>query len=688
MKLLKKLSDQAANALKGVEKVLGETKRKIDAVVQDAAKQVNKLADQVAKSSSEMKKKTQAKAAEAGKKYDEVADKVEKAAGDAAAKADGLYNKAAKTADDLAKDAGNKAEELAKDADGKIDGIAVDAKNKITEVASHAGPGAETLTKWGHKCVDKLAQRAKQSVQNAKTLTVNKIAETRSAIAKGFQVARSHVIGAVENTANILKAIYVNAGGWGDGQTDFVIVCGKYVVLCSWIAEGGHLCELKAGDDPQDKVAAEKIVNFLDSAKGKGAANPSMRAYDSAWTPLTADDAPMLLLLGDLHIHLFKESPFDDFCTGFGSSKESLTRDFGKFLDHAHENGLGKEHIIQAGDCFEVWEAQILMDILCDAFVALAGLAPQPLVRKLKPILDAAGKVAPDIWKPLLLNLEAGAKNERAIREEYLKRASPKAVAEIILGKDYANSFSRGKPALGNPLDLTNPAAVEQAIRDAHDPIWEKFTRIWGNHDNNLANKYLQQKYNRSTGASGQQWSRECGKNNCIIVEHGNKLDAFNRREAYDKPNHGFELTRDFNIFEYGKALASEWGGHLWESFTGGVDKAAGSAYADLASAGVRLAQEVGKAVKGFVGGGDLSGGTLQQFCRARAFEIRTDRSEGQAPKRYRVIALGHSHMAEITPGRFLDEAMSVAGQGASKLVFPWLGDRGAEIAQGIPIHV
>ncbi|MBN2563415.1 MAG: hypothetical protein JXQ75_21045 [Phycisphaerae bacterium] len=631
MNLLKSLSSAAKKALSAVESILGDTSDKMDSVVAEASSGYNKLADGIEEAVTGTFKKADAAASDVAKGMDEFGKQAEKTVGD-----------------------------LASGAGGKIDDIAAGAKDQIAEAAKMAGPGAEQLTKWGSKCVDKLAANAKNLLNNMSTLAQSKISQGRSAIAKGFQTARSRATGMVENVANLFKAIYVNAGCWGDGHSDFVLVSGKYAVLCSWLGNGKHLCELKVGGGATDAEAVEKIKKFLEEGKGKGGANPTMLAHDTALTPLLADGEPMTVLLGDLHIHLFKESPFDGFTKGAASKKKSLIEDFTAFLDHAESQGLAQKDIIQAGDCFEVWEAQILMDILCDLYVLAAGVTPRGLAKPIKTIVDNCKNV-PDVWKPLTDNLPSG--DEAAIRKDFLEKASPRAVAEIILSKQYANSMPN-KDSLNQPLDLTDAPAVRECIKGVYDDIWDRFTIVAGNHDNNLPNEYLRGKYDQTNGQAEDPPARhECGKNGDIVVEHGDKLDTFNKPAEFDKPNRGFAMTRMFNLYGWVEAVKSTWGAALWEK---------------------KKSEQEGEGAGSSVDG--AAGRVLQEFARARASQIRTGGIEGQKqkPKKYRLIVMAHSHLTEITPDRLLDEAADVLKGAAAEWAMPRAGQAAGKAADEV----
>jgi hypothetical protein len=226
-------------------------------------------------------------------------------------------------------------------------------------------------------------------------------------------------------------------------------------------------------------------------------------------------------------------------------------------------------------------------------------------------------------------------------------------VAEVILSKQYANSLPN-RDVLNQPLDLTDAAAVRECIMAVYDNVWDRFTRVTGNHDNNLPNEYLRLKYDQTSGQAEDPPSRhECGRNGDIVIEHGDLLDTFNTASEFDKPNRGFEMTRMFNLAGWVEAVKSTWGGALWGKKKSAPDEDSGPSEVD------GYAKQV-----------------LQEFARARASQIRTGGINGQqqTPKKYRLIVMAHSHLTEITPDRLLDEGEFVLEGAAREWGMPRAG--------------
>ncbi len=635
MKLLKDLSAGAKSAFNAVENIIGDTSKKLDSAVASFSKSANQAASQ---------------AQDAFSAFGEQASNLAEQA------SDGIG--------DQLSSLGEQAEQVLDNADSNvgqaIDDIASKAKDAIGDAATAAGKAGKQLADWGSNAVDRLVASAKTAISNVQSQIKSKISLAKAIVAHQFQAARSRAEGAVANVANILKAVYVNAGWWGGDSTDFVLVSGCYVVQCSWLGDGEHRCELKPGDDAEDQQAAQAIMRFLDGGRGRGGANPTMLGFDEALIPLTDE---LMVFLGDMHIHIFKGSPFDTFTTGLGSEKRSLITDLRELLEHAAGQGVSVENIIQVGDCLDVWVTQIFMDVLCDLYVLAAGVTPTALARELGPILDKCSAFIKDVWRPLTDNIDTVGNQEAAIRADFLRRASPKAVADIVIGTDYAKTLPN-TPLLTNPLDFTDANAVEEAMKEVYDDVWDMFTRVPGNHDNNVPNDYLQQKYGRSSGLNNKNdpyTPLERGRKNCIAIEHGEARDRTNRRDVYDRPNRGFMLTRYFTVKQWYDAAKSDWGALLW---------------------GGTIGQGAAETV---AGSDDPSLKILQQFARARAYDLRTQNATNLQGHKYRLIVLGHSHLEEISSDRLLDEVEELAMGGALRATLPGVTETVADLLEELP---
>jgi hypothetical protein len=163
---------------------------------------------------------------------------------------------------------------------------------------------------------------------------------------------------------NVIKndvRVYLNVGAWGGGpkgpgRTDFAMVCGGEIALCSWMEAPDSSQQVRgpaAKRTPKRDFFKSKIGEFLDQA-------PAERSYILAGhrAPGGFEFVPkgeLIIFLPDMHMQLFKGLP----CDGFRdkSGENSLAGALAEFLEFAE----GKANkIVQMGDMYEVWEAQVI----------------------------------------------------------------------------------------------------------------------------------------------------------------------------------------------------------------------------------------------------------------------------------------------------------------------------------------
>ena len=210
------------------------------------------------------------------------------------------------------------------------------------------------------------------------------------------------------NVLNQTTRLYVNAGAWGDrGHSDFVLVCGREVAVCSWLGVLPSAAEVKKrsgrtfADRQTKEPSSEKIKSFLNEACDKnkevrdGDGNKTraklLRCYqapkmspDDPAADFVAEDE-LLVFLGDMHIHLFREYPCDNFLIlrdhlkkvkGWNPYSSRLDKQtsfsmapfLAEFLDYAKAKNA---RVAQLGDLYEVWEVQGLFDLLYGSILTL-----------------------------------------------------------------------------------------------------------------------------------------------------------------------------------------------------------------------------------------------------------------------------------------------------------------------------
>ena len=547
---------------------------------------------------------------------------------------DEVYESTSDAVSQLAEEVGNFADQVVQatsDAAEKIKEIVEDSTKKVLDAAKDALEGAEELAKWGVGRVESLAERAQRQVTQVVHAAMQAAAETGEFIMDSFDAARRYAEGAVENVYNKLKTIYLNVGCWDIDDSNFGLVCGRYAVLCSWL-EGGRL-QLPNPSKPGDEEAQKQIKEFLDvTSNEETGAKPGVQGFDVALKPLT-DDGDLLVFIGDLHVNLFPLSKLDGFARpgGSGQERRSLAADFNNFLKHAASQvkGASTDKIIQCGDCYETWGAQIVFHLGCEQYRDVATTPASERDRDQTKIATIVRGTALEI-KP------DEPQDSKSVRKRFLDRATPKLVKDILgmYAAEWPENFDEA-------LNLTNSTAVQDQIkavyRGAHEIDWDVFTVLPGNHDNDIANSWLaeREQYGESSGGHGRDpyipvpYGRvyEAGENagkQCIGAEHGEKLDASNARPEFEK---GFKVTIIF--IETGKLHMGFWGPLIPDPVVDFVEA--------------------------------VSDKALAVYTRDRARELRGSWLPDEGGQRWRLIVLGHSHDCVVTGDDILEMAKDEA---------------------------
>jgi len=165
------------------------------------------------------------------------------------------------------------------------------------------------------------------------------LGEETKIFAKWFAKAAKQSIGTqISNKLNTKIEVYLNAGGWTDGRTDFGIVSENQIALCSWRAPlpkkihnrhwkaGPNVQEQAAAIDPQNPIG--RLIAFPTTPGGQG----RVHVFSSYKTPGTKSNGDplvsftekneLIIFLPDMHMHLFRDTPPD----GFSRWEETPTR--------------------------------------------------------------------------------------------------------------------------------------------------------------------------------------------------------------------------------------------------------------------------------------------------------------------------------------------------------------------------
>jgi hypothetical protein len=197
--------------------------------------------------------------------------------------------------------------------------------------------------------------------------------------------------------------LYLDAGAWqgdekGAFKTNFVLVSGRGVALCNfhdvpsswhsnfrkksappeWLLEVGDVIE----DDFYD---CNIIYDFLTQMDPSGYYLDHVQYFYVSRTNDTKgnnahfwDKNSLLIIIGDLHLHLFRQSGdkrvlVDNFIKKVGGKRVSLEKDFCDFLEKIDRfqknNPRVRLNIVQAGDIIDIWEIEYLFNAISSDFM-------------------------------------------------------------------------------------------------------------------------------------------------------------------------------------------------------------------------------------------------------------------------------------------------------------------------------
>jgi len=186
--------------------------------------------------------------------------------------------------------------------------------------------------------------------------------------------------------------VYLNPGAWTGGRTDFGLVSQDQIAMASWLmppdlhdAQGGERPEnarrdwSKVADAQQGAQSLARgdvritqdnpIHAFLELGKAAGTRHVK-HVFSSYQIPSAFNGkheldftgkGELLIFLGDIHMHLFRECPADAFTKTQEGKNVSLMADFKDFLDYYRAFKQGRAvppAIYQLGDLVDIWHAQ------------------------------------------------------------------------------------------------------------------------------------------------------------------------------------------------------------------------------------------------------------------------------------------------------------------------------------------
>ena len=545
-----------------------------------------------------------------------------------------------------------------------------------------------------------------------------------------MSVFKKHGTGqSCEDIAPIHRRVYVNVGCWNNGRTDFALVHEDEVVLCSWMNFLGDRERkividktAKYDDINEVEINSEKIKAILNDSKAQKKpywAKPTILAYTSLPSCHRREDKKLLftdvgddvyVFIGDLHLNLFLETPLDAFTVSTPQLKSrglepkakgfrhSLDPYFSAFIDYLKDvKGVPTDHIIQCGDCYEVWHTQLIFDQAYD-FICKHDDDDEIMVyskaKKTVRIEKSSGErwEMPDYQlsgEPPHLGKAAFNKwlgcngwtewHEKATIEKALLLALNETLDEKAYFASWIDWWGRNRGSYNRQLRFHQVTEVEKAIRDFHpllNNIWKKLKIIQGNHDTRAENVYFSLRYlkKRNDEALSTGWveidraQRELpyktGLDESIVYEHGNRFDEFNNDQNY--------YRQKVNIFS--NIFKGNFSGNIlpwnWD---------AGFAKTGDYIANIMQGSILTRSFKDWV-----AGGPLVKYARSLKNDLYEEDNESH---RIRLVVLGHTHVPELENVEcevLLPAPVSLEGPPADGEEYYGDGDAGYEPPGGV----
>jgi len=187
--------------------------------------------------------------------------------------------------------------------------------------------------------------------------------------------------------------LYLDTGAWqgdekGNFKSSFTLLSGEGVAVCNYYkVPKSWPSNIRCGDENKTSIWNNELVDILNDQVGSDCKHiwDFLLKMDSKTSPLNYiqyfyystsldetidfwDKDKLLVVIGDLHLHLFRqydekqESLVDNFIRKSGNKRLSLEKDFCKFLSAVHEyqkdNSDVTVKVVQAGDIIDIWEVE------------------------------------------------------------------------------------------------------------------------------------------------------------------------------------------------------------------------------------------------------------------------------------------------------------------------------------------
>ena len=420
-----------------------------------------------------------------------------------------------------------------------------------------------------------------------------------SAVAARNAAARQHKDSKSFTRVDSCKLFYMDVGVWGGGpdgnaKTTFGLICGHDILLCSWL----NLTE--GGVDPYSEYAQVLPEGRFDLSAGTKqffeTAGPKRGfvVYSTRSEELLTEPGQPLIVVPDLHIHLYKGELIDRF-QYYPSDRTWGIPGERKFEEMAREKGLidrndalakyYKEALkipltsldeelahmlevakncsadtVQVGDMYEVWEAEVLLRNQYREMEWYQKVASGTDIRTDMGKMLATKKVVPRYLQRYLLEYET----RLAILPDW---AINQFGVDFTLTRDICDAIRKTHPALFQGGDGSN--LFKYQLEGNHDNLKINFYWIY-------SGPYPEDEVLRQGTISGtrhpySEINQQIGTpDHRIHIEHGHRYDWHNNDDNWWKKDAGFDNVFDFLLGTKGALAGWEEGSNDGMLFTGG----------------------------------------------------------------------------------------------------------------------
>lgn len=382
------------------------------------------------------------------------------------------------------------------------------------------------------------------------------------------------------NSLVLGSRFFLDVGAWQGGKdgnptTSFALVSGHDLVLCSWLKRapgeqsGLAIQDFRELSERLPMLAAFEptaaLERFLSEAHSRSGGRGFIQQWGRSPVRKLTRENELFLIVGDLHLHLYRDGYLDRFRYRAETGDEdlqSLDAELRSLLDLAASVGSSYGvTTIQTGDMYEVWESEIMLRLLY--LDAMRFRLRFPLTGA--PHLEATGRCIDRIIETgrvphrldLVGRVERLDRSEVDVEGEGIDFRSTDEICAAIR-REHADLFGGSTPSGRAGAPEPSPASASCSPSSGLFDI-----EIRGNHDNSLENRFWGSTlgipsdlrsldehgfFTTSTRAAStvQPTHALSGVTSNIWLEHGHALDWHNNDQDWWLEEHGFHVVWKF----------------------------------------------------------------------------------------------------------------------------------------------